>query len=60
MSFRSQDINLLSWRASDIVLLKRSFDSKIDATGDDASSGCYNLSPSNINLTLNASGFSGH
>ena len=35
--FRSQDINLAPLRASEMVLLNSSFDSKRDAAGDDSS-----------------------
>ena len=36
-NFRSQDINLAPLRASEIVLLNSSFESKRDAADDDAS-----------------------
>ena len=57
-NFRSQGINIVPWRASEIVLLKRNFDSKIDADGDDAFSGHFNQSLPTFNLNLNGSDFS--
>ena len=58
-SFRSQDINLIPLCASEMVLLNSSFDSKIDAAGDDASLGYSSLSPPTINLNLYGSDFRG-
>ena len=58
-SLRSHNINLVPWRAYEIVLLKSIFDSKIDAAGDDTSSSYYNMSPPTDNMTLNGSDFSG-
>ena len=57
--FLSHVINLAPRCASEIVLLKTSFDYKRDATGDDASSGYYNLSPPAVNLNLGGSDLSG-
>ena len=57
--FSSQDINLAPLRASEILLFNISFDSKIDAASDDASSGYSSLSPPTVSLTLYGSSFSG-
>ena len=57
--FISQNINLAPQRASEIVLLKSSFDSKRDSAGDDASLGYSNLYPHTVNMTLNGYDFSG-
>ena len=57
--FRSQGINLAPLRESEIVLLNRSFDSKRDAAGDDASSGYSSLSPTTVSLTMYGSNFRG-
>ena len=48
--FKSKDINLAPLRASKIVLLNSSFDSKIYAVDDDAASGYLSLSPPTVNL----------
>ena len=57
--FRSQDINLAPLHASEMVILNRSSDYKRYAARDDASSGYFSLSPSNVNLTWYGSGFWG-
>ena len=57
--FRSQDINLAPQRASGIMVLKSSFDSKRDAAGDNASSGYSNISFPTVNMALNVFDFSG-
>ena len=58
-SFRSQDINLAPWRASEILIMNSSFYSKGGASGDNASSGYSSLSPPTANMTLYGSDFSG-
>ena len=58
-SFRSQDIKIAPLRASEIVLLNRSFEYKRDGAGGDASSGYSSLSPPTVNLTLYSSYFVG-
>ena len=57
--FRSQDINISPLHASKIVLLNNIIDSKRDAAGDDASSGCSSLSPPTVSMNLYGSDFSG-
>ena len=57
--FRSQDINIAPCRASEIVLFKSTFDSKRDAPGNDASSGCFSLYTPTVSLTRYVSYFSG-
>ena len=57
--FRSQGINLAPLPASEIVLLNSSFYSKIDAAGDDASSGYSSLSAPTVSMTIYGSNFSG-
>ena len=52
-------MNLSPRSASEIVLLKSSFYSKIYAAGDDASSGNFSLSLPTVNLILYGYGFSG-
>ena len=57
--FISHDKNLAPLCAYEMFLLNSGFDSKIDAAGCDELSGCSNLSPPTINLTLNGYDFSG-
>ena len=56
--FRSQDINLAPLRASEMVILNISFDSKRNAAGDDASSGYSSILPPTVNLNRCGSDFS--
>ena len=57
--FRSQEINLPTMRASEMVVLNSNFESKRDAAGDNASSWYSSLSPRTVNLVRNGSDFSG-
>ena len=57
--FRSQDINLPPLRASEIVLLNKSFESIRDDAGDDTSLGYSSLSSPTVSLTLYGFDFSG-
>ena len=57
--FRSQEIHLAPLRASEMVLLNSSFDSKRDDAGDDTSSGYSSLLQPTVNLTMYGSDFSG-
>ena len=56
---RSQNINLASVCASEIVLSNSSFDSKIDADGDATLYGYSSLSPLTVDQTLKGSDLSG-